>query len=148
MNYKVLSMVKRFLIPIMLLLAGIASHVSLGIDVYREGALFDNIFWPSGLLFLLLSGVSFTIIFMQYSLRATVKRFLVPTIFLLVGVLFLCIQYTAYGYVDENGVLRDSIFLPLGALSMLMGAGLFSIILAYTWSIVLFKGIRNYRIAK
>jgi len=42
-------------------------------------------------------------------------------IFLLIGFTFLLIQNIFYGYVDLNGILHDSIFLPLGVLFALVG---------------------------
>jgi len=39
-----------------------------------------------------------------------------------VGVVSLFIQHTWYGYVDAAGVLHDSIFLPIGALTLIAAA--------------------------
>lgn len=55
------------------------------------------------------------------------KPLLLASSFLLVlGIVFMWIQNTFYGYIDENNVLQDSLFLPLGALSIMLGlAGFF-----------------------
>lgn len=51
---------------------------------------------------------------------------LASSFLLLLGVVFMWIQNTFYGYVDENGVLQDSLFLPLGAIAIMLGlAGFF-----------------------
>ena len=45
----------------------------------------------------------------------------VAYICLLVGGLFLVIQNTFYGYIDEMGIIHDSLFLPLGSLLIVLG---------------------------
>ena len=42
-------------------------------------------------------------------------------IFLIIGVTSLFIQKMFYGYLDADGVLHDSIFLPLGVFSLIIG---------------------------
>jgi hypothetical protein len=42
-------------------------------------------------------------------------------ILLIVGVISVIIQNTFYGYIDAEGVLHDSLFLPLGAISIILG---------------------------
>jgi len=46
---------------------------------------------------------------------------LASSFLLLLGVVFSWIQVTFYGYIDENDVLRDSWFLPLGAIAIMLG---------------------------
>jgi hypothetical protein len=58
---------------------------------------------------------------------------------LIIGVVSIIIQNIFYGYVDTEGVLRDSLFLPLGAFAITLGILLFSM-----WGItVLLKKVRN-----
>jgi hypothetical protein len=54
-------------------------------------------------------------------LRKT-KTFKVSFFFLLVGVLFLFLENTFYQYLDGDGVLHESLFLPLGVISIYLGA--------------------------
>lgn len=42
--------------------------------------------------------------------------------FIGIGVVSLYIQNNYYGYVDEQGILRDSLLLPIGAFSLVLGA--------------------------
>jgi hypothetical protein len=59
-------------------------------------------------------------------------------IFLSIGIISIIIQNTFFGYVDANGVLHDSLFLPVGALATLLGAGLLVL-----WSVIkLFRKVR------
>ena len=44
--------------------------------------------------------------------------------FLLVGVIALLIENSFYQYIDTVGRLHESLFLPLGALSLIVGAAL------------------------
>ncbi|MCB1756871.1 MAG: DUF3955 domain-containing protein [Gammaproteobacteria bacterium] len=37
------------------------------------------------------------------------------------GAVFIVLENTYYQYLDENGVLHESLFLPLGALSVVFG---------------------------
>lgn len=53
----------------------------------------------------------------------------------LVGAVFLFIQNRHYGYIDEQGILRDSLFLPIGAFSLILGFAL----------LALFAGITVYK---
>lgn len=53
-------------------------------------------------------------------------------IFLAIGTAFIFIQNTFYGYVDVDGVLRDSLFLPLGTLATIVGLTLLTITIART----------------
>lgn len=40
---------------------------------------------------------------------------------LTIGGIFLLIQNIFYGYLDSEGVLHDSLFLPLGSITMILG---------------------------
>jgi len=42
-------------------------------------------------------------------------------ILITIGFLFGLIQHKYYGYIDDNGILHDSIFLPLSALFVITG---------------------------
>jgi intracellular septation protein A len=45
---------------------------------------------------------------------------------LIIGVASIIIQNTFYGYVDAEGVLHDSLFLPIGAFATILGISLLS----------------------
>ena len=49
------------------------------------------------------------------------KQFLVSLFLVFLGIFFLIMENTFYGYIDQNGVLQESVFLPLGILSFLLG---------------------------
>jgi hypothetical protein len=46
---------------------------------------------------------------------------------LAVGVTSLVIQNTFYGYVDADGVIHDSLFLPIGSFSLVLSLLVFSV---------------------
>ena len=53
------------------------------------------------------------------------KQFLLSLFFLFLGILFLIMENIFYGYIDQNEILQESFFLPLGTFSFLLGmAGL------------------------
>ena len=58
----------------------------------------------------------------------------ISLILLTLGLVFLIIQNTFYGYIDENNVLRDSIFLPLGIMLSILGG--ISFIVSLTWGLL------------
>ena len=41
---------------------------------------------------------------------------------ILVGIICLILENTFYQYVDENGYLHESLFLPIGAISLILGS--------------------------
>ena len=49
------------------------------------------------------------------------KPFLLSLSVLFLGVLSLVMENIFYGTIDENGVLQESFFLPLGSVSVLLG---------------------------
>ena len=49
------------------------------------------------------------------------KLLIASTLFILTGVVFLGLESTFFNYIDDENVLRNSLFLPLGFLSFLMG---------------------------
>jgi hypothetical protein len=49
------------------------------------------------------------------------KLFRVSLILLVLGIGFLCFENIFYQYIDENGVLHESLFMPLGVFSLLLG---------------------------
>ncbi len=53
--------------------------------------------------------------------------------FLVLGIVSFFIQNIFYGYIDENGILRDSLFLPLSVISLFLAGVIlfFSIISLY-----------------
>lgn len=51
------------------------------------------------------------------------------TVFALIGLISSAIQRNFYGYIDENNVLQDSIFLPIGAFSLIIAMVIFVVIL-------------------
>jgi hypothetical protein len=58
---------------------------------------------------------------------------------LIIGTTSIIIQNTFYGYVDAEGVLRDSLFLPLGVFATILG-----IILLSVWGVtVLLRKVRK-----
>jgi len=58
------------------------------------------------------------------------KPFLVSLFFLLLGVLSLVMENIFYGYVNQNGVLQESFFMPMGTVSLFLGvAGLIASII-------------------
>lgn len=60
-------------------------------------------------------------------------------ILLIIGVASIIIQNTFYGYVDAEGVLHDSLFLPVGSFATILG-----ILLLAVWRItVLLKKVRK-----
>ncbi len=61
------------------------------------------------------------------------KPFMASLFFLVLGIVSFVIQNTFYGYIDENGILRDSFFLPLSVISLFLGGIIlfFSIISFY-----------------
>ena len=62
---------------------------------------------------------------MNMNILIKTKPFLVSLFFLFLGVLSLVMENIFYRYVDQNGVLQESFFLPMGTVSLLLGvAGL------------------------
>ena len=49
------------------------------------------------------------------------KSLVAGLVFLLVGGVFVWLENTFYQYLDEDGVLQESLLLPLGALLILIG---------------------------
>ena len=50
------------------------------------------------------------------------KSLLLGLFFLFTGVAFLFLENIFYQYLDENGYLHESLFLPLGVLALFLGA--------------------------
>ena len=50
-------------------------------------------------------------------------------LFLLIGVISLFLENTYYQYIDENGYLHESLFLPIGVFSLIIGATLICIVI-------------------
>lgn len=48
--------------------------------------------------------------------------------FVLLGIISALIQRKFYGYIDENNILQDSIFLPIAAFSVIIALLLFIVI--------------------
>ena len=49
------------------------------------------------------------------------KKFLISLSFLALGSLSIIMENTFYEHIDNNGVLQESLFLPLGVFSFLLG---------------------------
>lgn len=49
------------------------------------------------------------------------KLFVLSLIFLGVGIVFIIAENSFYQYVDDKGVLHESLFMPLGMISIFMG---------------------------
>ena len=64
---------------------------------------------------------------MTYSPSRMTRLLYLSCVLLCVGVCFLAIQSLFFGYVDEHGVLHDSLFLPLGVFACLASCVLFFI---------------------
>lgn len=64
------------------------------------------------------------------------SKILLASLFLLVlGVTFLFLENTFYQYLDEDGVLHESFFLPLGCLSLIFGGvGLLITAIIFIWN--------------
>jgi hypothetical protein len=62
------------------------------------------------------------------------KIFRASLLLLVLGIVFLCFENIFYQYIDENGVLHESLFMPLGVFSLLLGGiGLFFIAIKTFW---------------
>lgn len=56
---------------------------------------------------------------------------------LIIGVMFIALENHFYQFVDENGVLHESMFMPLGALCVMLGIiGLTFSFLKMIWIII------------
>lgn len=54
---------------------------------------------------------------------------------LVLGVVSICLENIFYQYLDEDGVLHESFFMPLGVFSLLLGGlGLLLIVIKVLWS--------------
>jgi hypothetical protein len=49
------------------------------------------------------------------------KTFKASLVFLLLGAIFLCLENIFFQYLDSDGFLHESLFLPLGAVSIALG---------------------------
>lgn len=49
------------------------------------------------------------------------KPFFLGLFFILIGVIFTMLENTFYQYVDENGILHESLFIPLGIIFTIVG---------------------------
>jgi hypothetical protein len=65
------------------------------------------------------------------------KLFFVSLFFLISGTAFLALERIFYQYIDKNGVLHESWFMPLGVLGLLFGCiGLVFVVLKEIWSFI------------
>jgi len=63
------------------------------------------------------------------------KMFRASLILLVLGVTFVLLENTFYQYLDDDGVLHESFFLPLGCLSLIAGGlGLLITAIKTVWS--------------
>lgn len=58
------------------------------------------------------------------------KMLLTGILSLITGISFIFFENLLYQYVDENGMLNESLFMPLGALSILFGVLMLLIFMA------------------
>jgi len=63
----------------------------------------------------------------------TKKLFIAAAVLFLIGLVFGWIQNSYYGYVDAEGILHDSLFLPLSVFSFLLGV-ILNVIAAGLWA--------------
>ena len=62
------------------------------------------------------------------------KMFRASLILLVLGVTFVLLENTFYQYLDDDGVLHESFFLPLGCLSLIAGGlGLLITVIKIGW---------------
>jgi len=78
---------------------------------------------------------------MEYKL--TYKSLFSGVFFLLIGVIFLIIENTFYQYLDEDGFLHESLFMPLGVLALIFGILLISLFVAITLAIKILVLVRK-----
>jgi len=58
------------------------------------------------------------------------KTLLTGILLLIIGISFVFFENVFYQYIDENGMLHESLFMPLGALSILLGVLILLIFIA------------------
>ncbi len=62
------------------------------------------------------------------------KLLLISTVLLVIGVISLILENTFYQYVDKNGLLHESLFLPLGTFSVVLGGfGILATMMFKVW---------------
>ena len=49
------------------------------------------------------------------------KFFICSIIFFILGIVFIILENTFYQYIDENNVLQESLFMPLGFIFLFIG---------------------------
>ncbi len=65
------------------------------------------------------------------------KILTLSVIFLAVGIICIALENYFYQYVDENGVLHESFFMPLGAIFVMLGiVGLTYSMLKFIWTLI------------
>jgi hypothetical protein len=65
------------------------------------------------------------------------KLFVLSLIFLGVGIVFIVAENSFYQYVDDKGVLHESLFMPLGMISIFMGIlALFFYLIQKIWHLL------------
>lgn len=74
--------------------------------------------------------------------KKTIKiEIIIIIFFLLFGILFLFFEKYFYDFVDENGILQESLFLPIGTIFIILG--LFMIIILSLKMIYRFRKNNN-----
>lgn len=62
------------------------------------------------------------------------KSFIFSTLFFIIGIIFLILENTFYQYIDENGFLQESWFMPLGFIFIFLSIlGFIFLILKYIY---------------
>ncbi|GJL83728.1 MAG: hypothetical protein DHS20C01_33620 [marine bacterium B5-7] len=71
----------------------------------------------------------------ETNMKITVFR--VSIILLMIGVISIILENVFYQYVDDNGVLHESFFMPLGVIALLSGGiGLLIVLVKAIWSAI------------
>ena len=64
------------------------------------------------------------------------KTFKISVLLLSIGVVCIALENYFYQYVDENGMIHESLFMPLGAICVMLGiVGLTFVILKMIWMV-------------
>ena len=69
------------------------------------------------------------------------KYFKIGLFLLILGIVFILLENIFYDYVDSKGILQESLFLPLGAISIIVGGAI--ILFKVVEKTITAKGIKN-----
>ena len=69
--------------------------------------------------------------------HSTNKMFILSLLLLSLGIVFIVAENSFYQYVDDKGVLHESLFMPLGMISIFMGIlALFFYLIQKIWHLL------------